>query len=396
MSTTTSPAVSPNYTKYNARNKTLVNVKCCVCLESYHPASVFFCRGCDSGIVCDECMKSMPKKSGKIFIGSDPVRANIIDRGIDSPKVIIEQCLMNVWTTINSVQYSSYTNGDNSTSSEECNAENVREICYLIYERHQKYGYGTKKSNRMPKCPCCRGHFTYLSKGYKIKHKLHIHRATAHTKLLKAISDSPIEVGANSVNKHQLEKLKIYCSNHIEDGQWTRYWNYNARSSEGNLLWIPNALIHNLPYPSSRALENVNAMMNANTLVVPGVEQDTRRLNNLFEEGQNLRVLMKEYEDKCYAMANKSFSSFPLIKLFSTQEGRDSVITVVPVKPYVLEYLMTQGGLYTHGLNVASGGGSKARAKVKALPTSVEDVMARFGSMTKEERALLAAELNAM
>ena len=95
-------------------------------------------------------------------------------------------------------------------------------------------------------------------------------------------------------------------------------------------------------------------------------------------------------------MANKSFSSFPLIKLFSTQEGRDSVITVVPVKPYVLEYLMTQGGLYTHGLNVASGGGSKARAKVKALPTSVEDVMARFGSMTKEERALLAAELNAM
>ena len=386
MTTPSSPQVTPNYTKYNLRNKTLVNVKCCVCLESVHPSYAFFCRGCANGIVCVDCMKSLPKKSGACFVGRhDIIRANIKPHADEKGfTLVLEESSNNTWRPVASAE--SFAGPERDT--------NIREIAFLAYERYQKYGYGNKFTTTSPHCPCCRSQFTFLNRGYSVEQWIYLHKRNAVEAACKAIKTEGKRAAAIIKDKEILSALKVYCKNEISvEGNWidefSNYANSLPRVTNG---MYPKLTVNN-DYSSHRVMDNCSAIMAAASLTVPGVEPDNTDVMALYNEGQNIKRLYEEYTAKIKDLTKLNTArNHPLIKLFSTQEGRDSIVTETPVRPYVMDFIMCCGGLYTIG----AAWGGKAKAKVKALPTSVEDVMKSFGSMTAEERALLAAELNAM
>ena len=392
MTTPSIPKVTPNYIRYNLRSKTLVNVKCCVCLDSVHPATAFYCRGCDSGIVCQECMKSMPNAHHNVFIISRNAkyRANIIITN-DTPKLYIEK-LMDNGTWGDALSHGATCS--NTTNSEDM--EKIRLIGFLTYERYQKYGYGNKHSQGMPSCPCCRIKYSFLGKGYKLKNqKLHIHNATANTHLVKAIAKD-LETPQNARDPtldRELRRIKSYCAHHLDsDGFWKKRGSYDYNYGLPNIDTPTNGdqRRHYAGEAYGNTAEIFNAIWVADQLGMDnGVGR--RHTEELKKEGLELQAKVREYTTRLKALADRPVSYSPLLKLFSTPEGRDSIATEANIKDYVQEYIMCVSGLYTHGL-AASGG----KAKVKALPTSVEDVMKSFGSMTADERALLAAELNAM
>ena len=391
MTTPSVPKVTPNYIRYNLRSKTLVNVKCCVCLDSVHPSYAFFCRGCDSGIVCQECMKSMPTAFNSVFVISrnTKYRANIEMFDGDNVLFLEKQLSNGSWEDNNSPKARC------SWTTNTIDMEKIRAIAFITYERYQKYGYGNKHSQVMPKCPCCRISYSFLGRGYKLKSKkLHIHNVTANIHLANAIAkdlETPQDARDPTLDR-ELRRIKTYCAHHIDtDGFWKSRGSYDYDYGLPNIN-IPVAGATTGRYQEGLAYGNVAEIFNAIWVADQmGLNDDSSNAEELKKEGLELQAKVKDYTVRLAILADRPVSFSPLLKLFSTPEGRDSISTEAVLKDYVQEYIMCVSGLYTHGIT-ASGG----KAKVKALPTSVEDVMKSFSSMTADERALLAAELNAM
>lgn len=396
-----SQPIKINIFKHNARSKQVLNVKCCVCLNEAHPSKFHYCRKCDSGMVCVDCITKIDKRQVNHLITHLTFGVHTIDL-----KPQAQPPLRNGLVEINPVLFIRPSNNAPIITYSDDNErffETLQELIYLTIERGNVWGYGNDKTTKCPTCPCCRAKFSFFAKGWQMTQGLDNRLGVNQKKLWSNLWDTNTETLTNDFNSFE----------DLETNQTLMKWFEMAVSFDAGKAFIPERVSNlNLSYnddpehSSSCAYRKIGLYWSLSRAINDNFSKDDIWCDVMALETCAKMTpddpISKEFLDLFRRHKEHHYETILKVKSFvkrahefkhmdtlkATYLDTPGALNLTPslMNPIIVRFAKLYSGAYAEGV--------EGEVVTKSIPSKVDNLLTSYNQMTKEEKMLLINEIN--